>query len=142
MDVVLLLLPPCITSDLQAVAASPALCSRCFPIAAHMVCEITRRSVARMAPAVPASSGVADRVLNFPLSSGGRRREFLFFCLSEFVLEISLLPACGGKRKGCRGGDNKAVVSLCSIRAARCGGVSYFPFWQWVQVVPMLMGWT
>lgn len=61
-DVVLLLLPPRSTADLQAVAASPALCSRCFPIAAHMVCEIIRCLVARMAPAAvaAASSGVAD----------------------------------------------------------------------------------
>lgn len=116
-DAVLLLLPPRSTADLQAVAAPPALCSQRFPIAAHMACEITRRSVARVAAA--ASSRVADRTLNFPLS-GGRGREFLFFCLSEFVsqsaLEISPLPARGGDSKGCRGGDNKAIVLLCSIR--------------------------
>lgn len=62
MDVVLLLLPPHNTADLQAVAAPPALCSRRFPIAAHMACEITRHSATHvaLAAAVPASSGVAD----------------------------------------------------------------------------------
>lgn len=73
-DIVLLLLSPHSTADLQAVAAPPALCSQCFPIAAHMACEIIRSSAAHvaLAAAAPVSSGVADRTLNFPLSSEGR----------------------------------------------------------------------
>lgn len=59
-DVVLLLLPPCSTADLQAAAAPPALRSQCFPIAAHMVCEITRCLPAYVPPAAPASNRVAD----------------------------------------------------------------------------------
>lgn len=60
--VVLLLLPPHSTIDLQAVAASPALCCWRFPIAAHMVCETTRclSACVALAAALPASSRVAD----------------------------------------------------------------------------------
>lgn len=147
-DIVLLLLPPRSIADLQAAAAPPAPCSQRSPIAAHMACEITRRSAARvaLAAAAPASSRVADRTLNFPLSSRGRGREFLFFCSSEFVLqsvlETSPLPACGGERRGCRGGDDKAIVLLCSIWGVRHGGVSYLPLWQRVQIAPVLMGQT